>query len=90
MQLTLHPYTRDAGYVLSLSLPFLIVYTIFIGIVAVATINFSLAWVRPLIEGGSYSREAFINLGLMLGSVVHVNHSTEDWFTKIALQVIEI
>ena len=33
--------------------------TVFIRIVAVATINFSLAGVRPLIEAGSYSRAAF-------------------------------
>ena len=37
--------------------------TVFILIVAAATINFSLAWVLLLIEGGSYSRAAFINFG---------------------------
>ena len=37
--------------------------TVFIRIVAVATINFSLAGVRLLIEGGSYSRAAFIYFG---------------------------
>ena len=37
------------------------VTTVFIRIVAAATINFSLAWVQLLIEGGSYSRAAFIN-----------------------------
>ena len=37
-------------------------YTVFIRIVAAATINFSLAGVRLLIEGGSYSRTAFIYL----------------------------
>ena len=36
--------------------------TVFTRIVAVATINFSLAGVRLLIEGGSYSRTAFIIL----------------------------
>ena len=40
-------------------------YTVFIGIVAMATINFSLALVQLLIEGGSYSRVAFINIGLI-------------------------
>ena len=41
-----------------------LVHTIFIRIVvATATTNFSLAWVRLLIEGGSYSRVAFINFG---------------------------
>ena len=34
---------------------------IFIGIIATATINFSLTWVQLLIEGCSYSRAAFIN-----------------------------
>ena len=38
-------------------------YTVFIRIVAAATINFSLAGVRLLIEGGSYSRTAFIYFG---------------------------
>ena len=37
--------------------------TVFIRIVAAATINFSLAGVRLLIEGGSYSRTAFIYFG---------------------------
>ena len=37
-------------------------YTVFIRIVAAATINFGLAGVRLLIEGGSYSRAAFIYL----------------------------
>ena len=52
-------------------------YTIFIRIVAVATINFSLAWVRLLIEGSSYSRAAFINFGPTLNGVIHKNCSTE-------------
>ena len=41
-----------------------IYYTVlnFIRILAVATINFSLAGVRLLIESGSYSKAAFINL----------------------------
>ena len=38
-------------------------YTVFIQILAAATINFSLAGVRLLIEGGAYSRAAFINFG---------------------------
>ena len=37
--------------------------TVFIRIVAVATINFSLAGVRQLIEDGSYSRMAFVYFG---------------------------
>ena len=41
----------------------LITCTVFIRIVAAATINFSLAGVRLLIEGGSYSRVAFIYFG---------------------------
>ena len=47
----------------SLHLLFLIIATVFIRIVAAATINFSLAGVRLLIEGGSYSRTAFIYFG---------------------------
>ena len=39
--------------------------TVFIRIVATATINFSLAWVRLLIEGG------FINFGPILDAVIH-------------------
>ena len=46
-------------------------YTVFIRIVAAATINFGLAWVRLLIEGGSYSRAAFINFGQILDAVIH-------------------
>ena len=38
-------------------------YTVFTRIVAAATINFSLAGVRLLIEGGSYSRKAFVHFG---------------------------
>ena len=37
-------------------------YTVFIRILAVATITFNLAGVRLLIEGASYSKAAFINL----------------------------
>ena len=37
--------------------------TVFIRIVAAATIDFSLAGVQLLIEGGSYSRKAFIYFG---------------------------
>ena len=51
-------------------------HTVFIQIAAVATINFSLAWVR-LIEGSSYSRVAFINFGPILDAVIHKNCSTE-------------
>ena len=57
----------------------------FIRIVPAATINFSLAWVWLLIEGSSYLRAAFVNF-----RPINKNHNTEDWFTKTALQVIEI
>ena len=50
---------------------------VFIQIVAAATINFSLAWVRLLIEGGSYLRGAF---GPIRDGVIHKNCSTENWF----------
>ena len=66
------------------------IYTIFIRMVATATINFSLAWVQLLSEGGSYWRVVFINFGLILDGVIHKNCSTEDWFTKTALRVTEI
>ena len=66
------------------------IYTVFIRIVAAATINFSLAWVRLLIEGGSYSRAAFINFGPILDGIIHKNCNTEGWFSKTALRVIEI
>ena len=39
-----------------------LLHTVFIRIVAAATINFSLAGVRLLIEGSSFSRAAFIYL----------------------------
>ena len=68
----------------------LITITVFIRIVAAATINFSLDWVRLLIEGGSYSRAAFINFGPMLSGVVHKNRSTEDWLKKTSLWVIDV
>ena len=61
--------------------------TVFIRMVAAATINFSLAWVRLQTEGGSYSRVAFINFGPILDGVIHKNCS---WFSKIALWIIEI
>ena len=64
--------------------------TVFIRIVAAATIIFSLAWVQLLIEGGSYLRTAFIYFRPILDSVVHEDCSTEDWFTKTALQEIDI
>ena len=68
----------------------IIIHTVFIQIVAADTINFSLLGVRLLIEDSSYSRVAFINFGPMLGGVVHKNYSTEDWFTKTALRIIDI
>ena len=62
---------------------------VFIQIVAAAIINFSFAWVRLLIEGGSYSRATFINFGPILDGVIHKNCSTEGRFSKTALRVIE-
>ena len=64
-------------------------YTVFNQIVAAATINFSLAWVWLLIEGGSYSRAAFIYLPILDGGV-NEDCSTEDWFTKTALRDFDI
>ena len=55
-----------------------------------ATINFSLAWVRLLIEGGSYSRAAFINFGPILDGVIHKNSSAEDLFMRTTLRVIKV
>ena len=73
------------------SIILLVSSAVYIRIVAAATINFSFAWVQLLIEGSSYSRVAFIiNFGPILDGVIHKNCSTEDWFTKTALPVIEI
>ena len=59
--------------------------TVFIRIVAVATINFSLAGVWLLIEGGSYSRAtAFIDFTLIPRSAVYRNNTTKDWFMTAA------
>ena len=52
------------------------VHTVFIRIVAAATINFSLAGVQLLIEGGSYSRVAFINFGPIPHGVVYKKRTT--------------
>ena len=60
----------------SLTCTFQNVYTVFIRIVAAATINFNLAWVWLLIEGGSCSKVAYIKFGPILDSVIHKNHST--------------
>ena len=43
-----------------------------------------------LIEGGSYSRAAFINFGPILDGVIHKKCSIEGWFSKTALRVIKI
>ena len=44
-----------------------------------------------LIEGGSYSRAAFINFRPIFDSVIHKkNLSTEVWFMKSVLRVINI
>ena len=45
------------------------IYTVFIRIVAAATINFSLAWMRLLIEDGSYSRAALVYFRPILDGV---------------------
>ena len=64
----------------------LCVYTVFIRIVAVATINFRFAGVWLLIEGGSYSRAAFINFGVTpLGDI-----DTIDWFFRTDLRIFEL
>ena len=55
-----------------------------------ATVNFNLAWVRLLIEGGSYFRVAFINFGPMLGGVVHKNHITEHCLQTLQFDIIII
>ena len=75
-----------------MSLPLVVQYTctVFIRIVATATINFSPALVWLLIKGDSYSRVAFNNLGPILDGVIHKNCSTEGWFSKTALRIIEI
>ena len=41
---------------------YIYIYTVFTRILAAATINFSRARVRLLIEGGSYSRAALIKI----------------------------
>ena len=53
--------------------PAFLAYTVFIRIVAAASINFSLARVRLLIKGGSYSRVTFINFGVIPPDTVHKN-----------------
>ena len=53
-------------------------------------LNFSLAWVRLLTEGASYSRAAVIDFRSIPDSVIHKNLSTEDRFPKSALQVVNI
>ena len=60
----------------SLTCTFQNVYTVFIRIAAAATINFSLAWVWLLIEGGFCSKAAYIKFGPILDSVIHKNRST--------------
>ena len=60
--------------------------TIFIQIVAVATINFSLAatnWGQLLFEDGFY-------FGVILPSAIHKISNVKDWFMRTALQIIEI
>ena len=66
--------------------------TVFIRIVAAATINFSLAWVRLLIKGGSYSRAVLLILDqyLTVNPQKIVRCSKDDCFMKTAIQIIEI
>ena len=59
------------------------VCTVFIRILAAATINFSLAGVRLLIEGGSYSKAAFINFGAISLAVI----DTVDSFFRADFQI---
>ena len=61
-------------------------YTVFIQIVATATINFSRAGVRLLIKGGSYSRVAFINFGATpLGDI-----DTVDSFFRTDIRIFKL
>ena len=50
--------------------------TVFIRIVAAATINFSLAGVRPLIEGGSY-------FGAIPPPAIHKNSNAKTIFSGL-------
>ena len=50
--------TKNAFICLTVSVVVLFILSS-LALIAAATINFSLAWVRLLIEGGSYSRAAF-------------------------------
>ena len=60
--------------------------TIFIRTLAAATINFSLAGVRLLIEGGSYSMAAFSNFGATpLGDIDMI-----DLFFRTDFQIFDI
>ena len=60
--------------------------TVFIRIVAVATINFSHAGVRLLIKGSSHLRVAFINVGATpLGGT-----DTVDSFFRIDLRIFKL
>ena len=64
--------------------------TVFILIVATATINFSLAGVRLLIEGGSYSRTALIILERYL-PLPSINIATRKTiFSGTSLRLTEI
>ena len=66
------------------------VFIVLINLIPYLFNNLSLAWIRLLIEGGSYLRVAFINFGLILDGVIHENYTTEDWLMKTAFWVIEI
>ena len=57
--------------------------TVFIHIVSAAAINFSLAEVRLLIKGSSYSRLAFF-------SAVNKKCTTKGWFMRDKLQILYV
>ena len=81
----LHDYAT-LRYIIKCLRMWIFLHTVFIRIVAVATIDFSLAWVRLIIEGCSYSRVAFIKFGPILDSVIHkakLNHNNVGWMLNI-------
>ena len=62
---------------------------VFIRIVAVATINFILAGVWLLIEGGSYSRVALLMLEWYLGDIDTVDSFSRLIFEYLSYNMIE-
>ena len=67
----------------SLPEPSLDVSTVFVLIIAAATINFSLAGVQLLIKGGSYSKADFIKFGVIPLDAI-------DSFIRTNFQIFEI